>query len=279
MNLTTASGAGSWLHSLPSKSLGTHIDPLLFRTTILRWLRVPLYESEYHCPFCDGVVDRFGDHCLVCSCGGDRTKRHNLIRNEVFHLCYSAGLNPELERPGLLRPRPLFGSAYESGEVRDPNVDRRPADVYLPSWRRGIPAALDIAVTSGLRRDVVESSARDGSSAVSNYETFKRSYLDTENNCREEGIKFIPLVCEANGGGWGPAGLAVWKELAKQKSIVSGEPNSITAGHLLQTLGIILHKENARAILRRSPNNNNENNKEYRALLAASAACGTAADS
>ena len=162
--------------------------------------------------------------------------------------------------------------------MRDPNANRRPADVYLPSWRKGTSAALDIAVTSGLRRDVVESSARDGSSAVSNYESFKRTYLDTETNCRDEGIKFIPLVCEANGGGWGPAGHAVWKELAKQKSIVTGEPDSITALHLLQSLGLILHRENTRAILRRSPNNNHENNRDYRSLLAASAACGSASD-
>ena len=114
LNLTTASGAGSWLNSIPSKALGTHIDPSLYRTTILRWLRVPLFESEFHCTLCDEVVDRFGDHCLVCSVGGDRTKRHNLIRNEVYHQCCSAGLNPELECPGLLRPRLLFGSTHES---------------------------------------------------------------------------------------------------------------------------------------------------------------------
>ena len=92
-------------------------------------------------------------------------------------------------------------------------------------------------------------------------QNYKRTYLDTEIAYRKEGITFIPLVSEADGGGWGPAGQAVWKELAKQKSIVSGKPDSITAGHLLQTLGIILHKENARVILRCSPNNNIENNK------------------
>ena len=278
LNLTTASGAGSWLNSIPSKALGMHIDPSLYRTTILRWLRVPLFESEFHCTLCDEVVDRFGDHCLVCSVGGDRTKRHNLIRNEVYHQCCSAGLNPELERPGLLRPRPLFGSTHESGDVRDPNTDRRPADVYLPRWKRGTPAALDLAVTSGLRRDLIESSALDGSSAVSIYEDFKRTHLNTETACLEEGIQFIPLICEADGGGWGPAGHAVWKELAKHKSLLTGEPASITAGHLLQSLGLILHRENARAILRRFPKTNHENNGDHRVLLAASAACGTSAD-
>ena len=245
LNLTTSSGAGAWLNAIPSKALGTYMDPILYKTAIQRWLRLPLFESEFHCPFCDEVVDRFGDHCITCSCGGDRTKRHNLIRNEVFHFCQSAGLNPELERPGLLQARPLDGSSQENGAERDSNSNRRPADVYLPKWRRGTPAALDLAVTSGLRRDMMERSAENGSIAVTMYENKKRMYLDTESICREEGIQFIPLICEADGGGWGPAAHSVWSELAKYKSTLTGEPNSITAMHLLQSLGLILHKENA----------------------------------
>ena len=64
-------------------------------------------------------MDIYGDHCLVCSCGGDRTKRHHLLRNETFHLCSAAGLAPELEKPGLLRQRPDLGGAPEDGSSSD----------------------------------------------------------------------------------------------------------------------------------------------------------------
>ena len=60
--------------------------------------------------------------------------------------------------------------------------------------------AFDIAVTSGLRRDLVNRSAEDGSAATLLYEDYKRSYLNTETICQEEGISFIPLVCEEDGG-------------------------------------------------------------------------------
>ena len=150
LNHITASGAGSWLHAVPSKALGTHVDPLLYRTMIQRRLRVQIHDSEFHCPICGEIVDKHGDHCLTCACGGDRTKRHNLIRNEVFHFCNSSGLNPELERPGLLQPSPTAGAMHENGSQRNSNSSRRPADVYIPKWRRGTPAALDFAVTSGL---------------------------------------------------------------------------------------------------------------------------------
>ena len=271
LNHTSASGAGLWLHSIPSKALNTHTDGQLFRIMVQRWLRVQLYEEEFHCPYCDEIVDRYADHCLTCACGGDRTKRHNLLRNEVFYLCNSSGLSPELERPGLLELRPLIGVTQESGARRDPNVNRRPADVYIPRWRRGAPAALDLAVTSGLRNDLVTKSAEDGSAAVNAYEDFKRTYLNTEAICQEEGITFIPLVCEADGGGWGPAAHRVWSVLAKYKSVRTGEQDSTIATHLLQSLGLILHRENARAILRRTPNSLGRDCSE---LLAASATCG-----
>ena len=175
INHTTASGAGSWLHAVPAKALRTDVDPLLFRTMIQRWIRVPIFESEFHCPHCDEIIDKYGDHCLTCACGGDRTKRHNLLRNEVYFFFHSSGLNPELERPGLLQPRPLVGSNQEDGSNRTSENFRRPADVYLPRWQRGALAALDLAVTSSLRSDMVSRSALDGSVSTKIYEEFKRN--------------------------------------------------------------------------------------------------------
>ena len=94
--------------------------------------------------------------------------------------------------------------------------------------------------------------------------------MNTEDACREEGITFIPMICEAHGGGWGPAAHKVWSELAKHKALASGEQDSTIVGQLLQSMGLILHRENARSILRRSPNYLSD---DYREMLAASAAC------
>ena len=78
------------------------------------------------------------------------------------------------------------------------------------------------------------------------------------------------MICEADGGGWGEAAQQVWSELAKRKAIIAGERDSITATRLLQSLGIILHRENARSILRRLPSSLG---RECSDLLAASAVC------
>jgi hypothetical protein len=46
--------------------------------------------------------------------------------------------------------------------------------------------------------------------------------------------------------------MKVWAELAKTKALCTGESESIVASQTYQNLGLTLHRENARAILRRS---------------------------
>ena len=100
-------------------------------------------------------------------------------------------------------------------------------------------------------------SARDPASATRRYEDFKCSHLDTKEACQAEGITFVPMVVEAVGGGWGSEACTVWTELAKTSALASGELPSCAAVHLLQSLSITLHRENARAVLRRIVNSSN----------------------
>jgi len=109
--------------------------------------------------------------------------------------------------------------------------------------------ALDFAVTSGLRD--IPATLQDPSAATASYEDYKRTHLGTERACTDEGFAFTPMVVEAVGGGWGAAASKVYSELAKQKSLISGEPEDRLAMQLYQNLSIILHRENARSILKR----------------------------
>ena len=257
LNLTSACGAGLWLHALPSKACGLHVETALFVTMLQRWLRAPFVDADFYCPCCDGIMDRFFDHALSCCGGGDRTRRHNLLRNEAYFSASAAGFFPELEKPGLLPPRPFIGSVYEDGSRPQGSDDRpearRPADVYIPRWRSGPPAAWDFAVTCGLRGAAVVPSATDKEAALTRYEDFKQSFKSTGEVCRQSGLTFIPVIVEASGGGWGKQARRVWSELAKKHALATGELTSDkdSAVSLLQRLSIILHRENARAILRR----------------------------
>ena len=110
--------------------------------------------------------------------------------------------------------------------------------------------ALDFAVTSGLRD--VQACIREASSATTAYEDYKRGHLHTERLCAEDGHSFCPMVMEAVGGAWGPAAVKIFTELAKSKSMLTGESVDMLLAQLYQNLGTILRRENARAIIKRA---------------------------
>ena len=175
----------------------------------------------------------------------------------VYYAAAAVNLHPELEKPGLLPQRPLSGSLYENGAAHsdahsDPS-SRRPADVYIPRWRSGPPAAWDFAVTSAMRLDVIASTVSDPDAALTQYEDFKCSFKDTKAQCSAQGITFIPMVMEAVGGGWGKTARGVWTELAKTSALAMGELQSERSCAILlrQRLSMTLHRENARACLKR----------------------------
>ena len=140
-----------------------------------------------------------------------------------------------LEKPSLLQPSP---------EHPD-NAARRPADVYLPSWTDGRPAALDFAVTSPQRLDALARAAQGGPTAAKAYEEHKRMFLDTAAECARQGISFIPMVVEATGGGWGKTARGAWSELAKSSALATGELETerSCAIMLRQRLSMVLHRK------------------------------------
>ena len=214
-----------------------------------------MFNQSSFCALGNGVNDAFGDHCLVCPCGGDRTRRHNLLRNAAARVLDAAGFRPETEKPGLLRMRPPINGADEAASERRSVLSpegRRPAGIYVPNWLLGQPAAFDFAVTSGLRVGFLEESAKDGSYTGAYYVDIKSKHLDTAAQCKSEGLAFVPMVCEAHGGGWEAGALAVWKKVAKAAAFLSGEEAPRRFEHLMQSLSVTLHRENARAILSRS---------------------------
>ena len=210
---------------------------------------VSLLDEPATCPECGACLDVYLDHALVCSCGGDRTLRHNAIRDEFFEEAQAAGVRSEKEKLNLLPLRPdqekLRGETGRNG--------RRPADVWLAHWSNGRAGAVDFAVTSGLRNDFIASSARDPSSVWGHYEHFKRQYLNTEASCSERNLEFLPFVVEAHGGGLGPVARRVCASIAQVAAARAGEEVGQQAASMLRRITYSLHRENARAVLRRLP--------------------------
>ena len=118
MSLFGLEGAGTWLHTIPSDALGTKVEPSLFIIMLQRRLRMPIFGEPFFCPVCDGVMDVLADHALTCTCGGDRTRRHNQLRDTCVRLTWAAGWRPEPEKEGLLQAT-SFPASQEGDGLRD----------------------------------------------------------------------------------------------------------------------------------------------------------------
>ena len=105
LSLQQLCGAGAWLTAPPADAART-IEPALFKMALRRRLRIRVQDADMFCPMCGGTMDSYGDHALVCPCSGDRTVRHNRLRDSVFEDALRGHMGPEREKPGLLPERP-----------------------------------------------------------------------------------------------------------------------------------------------------------------------------
>ena len=109
--------------------------------------------------------------------------RHDSLRDALFSVSQSAALAPKKEIPALI-----------------PGAKSCPADLYLPCWKRGRPAALDVTVTSLLQKLIIKYAATMQGHALGVGEERKR--VSHSSYCFSAGIfSFIPMVVETLGGG------------------------------------------------------------------------------
>uniref|UniRef100_A0A1X7T0K2 Uncharacterized protein n=1 Tax=Amphimedon queenslandica TaxID=400682 RepID=A0A1X7T0K2_AMPQE len=176
--------AGDWLNALPSPNDELHLLDSEFRLCLKYWLRIPHTSGTASCPFCTFPADPVGNHTLACGGNGDRTHRHNGLR-DVFSAAQSAALSHRREAPSLTQD------------------SVSPADVFLPSWSQGRPAVLDVTVTSPLQRLTLSNAASSQGSTLLKAEHRKR--VLHHDDCTRAGISYVPMAVETLGG-WSPIG-------------------------------------------------------------------------
>ena len=200
LSLQSLRGAGAWLIAAPTDDELSIASPL-FQISLQRRLRLRVQDADCYCPLCGLTMDSFGDHALVCACNGDRTIRHNCLRNVVYEEAVAGGMSPTKEKAGLLPSRPPQDGVHTE-TTRSNRARRRPADVYLPRGPGNKPAALDFACTSGLRFDRLRAAIDEPDGVCADYEDMKRNFRPdnedrgTEELCEQQGFQFLPMVIE-----------------------------------------------------------------------------------
>ena len=196
-------------------------------------------------------MDQWGDHALVCGCGGDRVTRHNLGRDVVHSAANDrARIGAVLEKPGLIFPRdPSDDDRPPGPDPPDPSSpSRRPAPLAVR--RPGISPSPVLCALVLLR--LIPPLFRESSSV----ESRKKSFLNTASQCAQVGIPFCPLVIEAVGGGWSDALRSVVSWIASESNRCSPVCHFDASFKIAQRISCALHRENARAILKWAPEQN-----------------------
>ena len=154
------------------------------------------------------------------------------------------------------------------------NSKSYPADVLVPNWDLGKPAAFDLSVTSTLHSSVLpEVSMTAGSEAFVDEnrkhmlhsrvlleasmtvgleafvdENRKHAHKYNDRKCEELGWVCIPLVVETYGC-WGATAVEAFSKLAGRLSTRLNQPKSKTIFGIYSRLGLALVRANRRAIL------------------------------
>ena len=198
LEATSAPHAGSWLDAAPSCVMNTQLSNSEVQFGVGRRLGVELCE-EGACPFCLGVMDRWGAHCESCMSGGDKTVNDNGVRDDIYSQAKRAHAAPQLEASGVLR---LLG--LEVGA----DTRERPADVLLCRAQdigtgMGSGAgrvALDVGIVCPQAAGHLGVAATEVLGAAEEYVRTKCARGDIERRCWAAGVVFQPIIFESFGG-------------------------------------------------------------------------------
>jgi len=236
LNSTSGKWAGAWVMTPPITALGLGLSPQEWAIAAAYRLGLPINKEKEWCSQCAGKMDSFGDHALNCCKNGHWIRRHHAILKQLMRDCQSAGLQPQWEKAGILGD--VDGTAC------------RPADILLPDWSRGKDACLDIAITNPLQAKYINNTAKQGGSAAAHYaeKVKKKKYAS---KVEAAGKVFIPVIVEATGG-WGSEAVDIIKRVALSKLRRSDQSSPSTIiNQMVQRLGTVLQRYNARMILTR----------------------------
>jgi hypothetical protein len=223
--------SSAWLQALPSRGpIDLTLSSDEMQVALQHRLGIPLASPGETCGYCSShaVLDVLGHHQLTCSTGGFVATRHNRLRDALHALCSIAGLNPKKEQGSF------------SGD------QSRPADLLVADWSLGKPAAFDLTIVSPLVLENIEV-AGDLDVVV---RAADKKHKENDPKCALLGWVCVPLAVDSYGQ-WCEEAHSAFSQIASHIQVKSSVSLSVATNSIYNTLGIVLARRNARAILSR----------------------------
>ena len=110
VNNSTAQHSYDWIRATPRDAC--IMDNQTFTTALWYKFGIPLHTSSSTCVMCNkATMDVHGDHALVCTFGGGKTKRHNAVVDILFRVVSRIRPMERKEKQYLLADRFLCAKA------------------------------------------------------------------------------------------------------------------------------------------------------------------------
>ena len=196
--LSADTSTSSWLKAPP---LGLALSGPEFIIASRHWLGIPHLppSTPLLCP-CSNHLDQFGDHILGCSHGPYRIKRHDALRDVLYHTLRQ-------DNPNVLLEQKVSG---DSGSRR--------GDIFHPEFDHGKATYFDVSVHSSLQPSNITRATHTAGVAAATGELLKDSQHQA--TVEASGGSFIPLVVESLGL-WTPFAKKTLKSIATRSAVVS----------------------------------------------------------
>jgi len=235
--------ASDWLHAPPIPGLGLSLKTDVFRTAVKFRLGMPLMEAGLLCPAtsnksgstCGEELDVFGDHALCCHHGTSRVFRHNQLRDILGHSAKAAGLSTVV----IEKKNQISGSK------------KKPGDITIQQYRRGFAAsAFDVTVAHPLQKKHIDVATDEA--GVAAQAAHDRKLQKSLEDCKKEGLHFVPLAWESTGGATDTVHEIIrkWTDLESDRC---GYPVDVIRQNLYSQVSCCLQAHLAQAVLDRLP--------------------------
>ena len=158
---------------------------------------------------------------------------HNRLQDIVAETCRRAHLSIYLE---------------VGQNLSHDHSNTRPADILVPHWCTGKPAALDLSVTSLLNPITLpEAGVTAGAAAKA---TEERKLKANFAKCADLGWVCVPVVAESYGA-WGLEAMDLFSKLASRMATSVGKSKSVVLHKIYGRLNMHIVRANSTAILSR----------------------------
>src|SRR6185437_14221835 len=232
-----------WLLAPPIPGLGLSLQNDNFRTALKFRLGLPLFDTGLTCSatssktsgVCGEELDVFGDHALCCHFGTSRLFRHNNLRDILGHAAKGAGLSAV-----------VIEKKHQLAESK-----KKPGDITVQQYHHGFwSSAFDVTVAHPLQKKLIEVAASEA--GVAAQEAHDRKLQKALQDCKDEGLQFVPLAWESTGGATETVHETIrkWTDLEANRG---GYPVSIIRQTLYSQVSCCLHRHLAQAVIDRQP--------------------------